>query len=99
MAWYQTAEPPLENDALLRNRSLVSCSVPPWNSRPPPGLLLAVGTLKFAWLLASVELDNVRESSVAALPEPAMMPAPPNVPSRPFLIVTFEMVVVTPPTT
>ena len=82
---------PLE---LLLKVVLETDSEPPSNCRAPPGLLESA---ELTVLLLNTALLTVSVSPVVAWPAPAMMPAPPNVVTCPWVIVTPEIEVVTPP--
>ncbi len=91
--------PGLLAEVLAETTEWVTVSVPPMNCTPPPGLLVVVGAEPFAWLPVMTLFRIVSRSPVDALPEPAMMPAPPKVLSAPPVIVRPETVPLTPPTT
>src|ERR1700712_2116541 len=94
--WYSTAEPELLPLLWPLTVELVMVSEPPWNSRPPPYLLVVA---ELTSLLLIVELLTVKVSFVAEPPDPPMMPAPPKVVTAALVMVTPEMLVGTPPMT
>lgn len=98
MASYTTPDPGLLAELLLLIVVPLIVSDPPMNWTPPPGTLVWFGVELSAWLPVMMLLLIARLSAVAALEDPAMIPAPPKTPSAPPVIVTPETVPATPPT-